>query len=141
MSTHDDNLYSRQIGAVGKNTMDKLMNLKICIIGVGPVGQETIKCLSLIGINKLYIISLLALHSQHSCYLIIQTRDNSLNRTGITLSFTQSSTIIGSPCTKTDAVTIRFTPLTALLSAFCCIVATVLSPIFQFFWRMFCEYS
>ena len=55
MSTHDDNLYSRQIGAVGKNTMDKLMNLKICIIGVGPVGQETIKCLSLIGINKLYI--------------------------------------------------------------------------------------
>ena len=36
MSTHDDNLYSRQIGAVGKNTMDKLMNLKICIIGAGP---------------------------------------------------------------------------------------------------------
>ena len=55
MNTEQTNLYSRQIGAVGSNTMNKLLNMKVCLVGAGAVGQETIKCLSLLGIQQLHI--------------------------------------------------------------------------------------
>jgi molybdopterin/thiamine biosynthesis adenylyltransferase len=55
MNTEQTKLYSRQIGAVGSNTMNKLLNMKVCLVGAGAVGQETIKCLSLLGIQQLHI--------------------------------------------------------------------------------------
>ena len=47
MNSVKNNLYSPQIGAIGKNIMSKLLNLKLCLIGGGAVGQETVKCISL----------------------------------------------------------------------------------------------
>jgi ubiquitin-activating enzyme E1 len=42
-------LYSRQIGAYGLETMSKLINLKILIIGLRGLGVETAKNLILAG--------------------------------------------------------------------------------------------
>ena len=48
-------LYSRQIGAIGSDTMGKLSNLKAYILDLDTIGLETAKCLCLLGIKKLYI--------------------------------------------------------------------------------------
>lgn len=50
------NKFSRQIGAVGAKTMEKLMDLNIMIVGAGPVGMEAIKCISLLGIKSLHVV-------------------------------------------------------------------------------------
>ena len=39
-----DNLYSRQIGTIGKKSMNKLLNLKVLVIGCGATGMECVKC-------------------------------------------------------------------------------------------------
>ena len=45
----DENLYSRQIFTYGKETMDKIVNLKILIIGLRGLGIETAKNIILAG--------------------------------------------------------------------------------------------
>ena len=55
MNQIKSNLYSRQIGAIGKETMKTISNLTVYIIGLDSVGFETAKCLVLMGIKKLYI--------------------------------------------------------------------------------------
>ena len=45
----DTNLYSRQIGAFGLETMGKLMKMKVLIIGMRGLGVETAKNLILAG--------------------------------------------------------------------------------------------
>ncbi len=48
----DTNLYSRQIGTIGMDTMKKLVQLKILIIGLRGLGIETAKNIILAGVNK-----------------------------------------------------------------------------------------
>ena len=43
MKKIDENLYSRQIFTYGKETMDKIVNLRILIMGLGGLGIETAK--------------------------------------------------------------------------------------------------
>ena len=80
MDSVKNGLYSRQIGAIGKNTMSKLLNLKICLIGGGAVGQETVKCISLLGIKELHIYDPTILSKKHENYIYYR------KKLGITLS-------------------------------------------------------
>ena len=50
-----NNLYSRQIGTIGTDTMNKLSNLTVYILDLDTVGLEAAKCLCLLGIKKLYV--------------------------------------------------------------------------------------
>ena len=54
MSVLEDK-FSRQIGAVGVNTMNKLLNINVVIIGASTIGQEVIKCLALLGVKSIHI--------------------------------------------------------------------------------------
>ena len=56
MDLHTKNKFSRQIGAVGKKTMEKLMDISVLIIGGDITSMECIKCLALIGIKKIIVI-------------------------------------------------------------------------------------
>ena len=51
----DENLYSRQIFTYGKETMDKIVNLKILIIGLRGLGIETAKNIILAGPKEVSI--------------------------------------------------------------------------------------
>lgn len=55
MTSEKDNLYSRQIGVIGKDTMLKLSNLKVFLLYLDTLGIEIAKCLCLLGIKTLYI--------------------------------------------------------------------------------------
>jgi ubiquitin-activating enzyme E1 len=55
MDIKKENLYSRQIGTIGSDTMLKLANLKILVYGLDNAGLELCKCLCLLGIKTLYI--------------------------------------------------------------------------------------
>ena len=50
-----ENRYSRQIGAIGKDVMSKLINLKVVILGCDTVGMECAKSLALMGIKHFYL--------------------------------------------------------------------------------------
>ena len=45
----DNNLYSRQIHTIGMETMGKLINIKVLIVGLRGLGVETAKNLILTG--------------------------------------------------------------------------------------------
>ena len=47
--------YSRQVSSIGKDTHQKLETLSIVIIGLDILGIELCKCLSLMGIQNIYI--------------------------------------------------------------------------------------
>ena len=51
----DENLYSRQIFTIGKETMDKIVNLKILIFGLRGLGIETAKNIILSGPKEVSI--------------------------------------------------------------------------------------
>jgi len=55
MDNKKENLYSRQIGTLGSDTMLKLSNLKVAVYTLDNIGLELCKCLCLLGIKKLYI--------------------------------------------------------------------------------------
>ena len=55
MNPEKDNLYSRQIGVIGKDTMLKLSNLKVFLLYLDTLGIEIAKCLCLLGIKTLYV--------------------------------------------------------------------------------------
>ena len=50
-----EELYSRQIKAIGKKTMEKLENIKIQILGINNISIELLKCLTLMGIGEIII--------------------------------------------------------------------------------------
>jgi ubiquitin-activating enzyme E1 len=54
----DENLYSRQILTLGMETMEKISQLKIMIIGLRGLGIEIAKNIILSGPNKLVIFHL-----------------------------------------------------------------------------------
>ena len=56
MNLEQKSLFSRQIGAIGKNATERLMNTNVLMIGNNVIGIELAKCLALLGINKLVII-------------------------------------------------------------------------------------
>lgn len=64
------NLYSRQIGAIGKTAMSKLMNIHILIIGCDTIGQECLKCLCLMGIGRISIYDPTLFNLKHKKRLI-----------------------------------------------------------------------
>jgi ubiquitin-activating enzyme E1 len=49
-------LFSRQIGAIGKDTMNKLIDINVLVIGENAIALECIKCLSLLGINSINLL-------------------------------------------------------------------------------------
>lgn len=51
----DENLYSRQIGTFGMETMSKLVKMRVLILGMGGLGVETAKNLILAGPNAVAI--------------------------------------------------------------------------------------
>lgn len=51
----DTNLYSRQIGTFGLETMGKLIKMNVCIIGLRGTGVEVAKNLILAGPKSVYI--------------------------------------------------------------------------------------
>ena len=55
MNDTKQNLYSRQIGTFGKDTMNKITNLKVQIIGDNYTSLELTKCLCLMGIGEITI--------------------------------------------------------------------------------------
>ena len=55
METSKTDLFSRQIGAIGTETMNKLQNLNVLLIGSSAIGIECTKCLALLGIHSLHI--------------------------------------------------------------------------------------
>ena len=55
MKKIDENLYSRQIFTYGKETMDKIVNLRILIMGLGGLGIETAKNIILAGPKEVSI--------------------------------------------------------------------------------------
>ena len=55
MNPEKDNLYSRQIGVIGKDTMLKLSNLNLFLLYLDTLGIEIAKCLCLLGIKTLYV--------------------------------------------------------------------------------------
>jgi len=50
-----ENLYSRQIGAIGKDAMAKIVNLKVVVLGCDTVGVECVKSLALMGVKHFYL--------------------------------------------------------------------------------------
>ena len=52
---YKDNLYSRQVGALGTNCMKHMSNISVLLIHLDTSGFETAKCLVLMGIKRLYI--------------------------------------------------------------------------------------
>ena len=56
MDHHIKNKFSRQIGAVGRKTMERLMNISVLLVGGDIMGMEIVKCLALMGIKELYIL-------------------------------------------------------------------------------------
>jgi len=55
MKKIDENLYSRQIFTYGKETMEKIVNLRILIMGLGGLGIETAKNIILAGPKEVSI--------------------------------------------------------------------------------------
>lgn len=55
MAEIDTNLYSRQIGTFGMETMGKLIQMKVLISGMRGVGVETAKNLILAGPGAVHI--------------------------------------------------------------------------------------
>ena len=55
MNNNKENLYSRQIGAIGKDAMKNISNIVVLLLGLNTTGIEIAKCLCLLGIKKLYI--------------------------------------------------------------------------------------
>ena len=47
--------FSRQIGAIGIATMNKISNFNILVIGADTIGTEMIKSLALMGVKKVYL--------------------------------------------------------------------------------------
>ena len=66
MDRKQQNLYSRQIGAIGKDAMKNISNLSVFIIGLDTIGIEISKCLCLLGIKKLYINDSRKLSKNHT---------------------------------------------------------------------------
>ena len=57
MDIHAKSLFSRQIGAIGKNSMERLMNTNVMLIGINQIAIEFVKCVSLLGIKRLVIVN------------------------------------------------------------------------------------
>ena len=55
MEKIDENLYSRQIFTYGKETMDKIVNMRILIVGLKGLGIETAKNIILAGPKEVSI--------------------------------------------------------------------------------------
>ena len=55
MEKIDENLYSRQIFTYGKETMDKIVNMRILIIGLKGLGIEIAKNIILAGPKEVSI--------------------------------------------------------------------------------------
>ena len=55
MEEIDENLYSRQIFTYGKETMDKIVNMRILIIGLKGLGIEIAKNIILAGPKEVSI--------------------------------------------------------------------------------------
>jgi len=55
MSNFDESLYSRQLYAIGKDTMTSLVSSRVLIIGLNPLGTEIAKNLILSGVGMLTI--------------------------------------------------------------------------------------
>ena len=53
--TLDTNLYSRKLGLLGMETMEKIIKMKILIIGLRGLGVEITKNIILIGPNEVQI--------------------------------------------------------------------------------------
>ena len=47
------------------------------------------------------------------------------------MTLMQKFAVVRSPRTESDAVAIPFTPLTSLVPAFLCIIASILTPVFE----------
>ena len=71
-SLYDINLYSRQIITYGKETMEKIIYLKILIIGLGGLGIEIAKNMILLGpkLVKIYDKNLCTINDQCSNFYI-----------------------------------------------------------------------
>ena len=55
MKKYDENFYSRQIFTYGTDTMDKIMDLNICVIGLRGLGIEITKNIILAGPKEVSI--------------------------------------------------------------------------------------
>jgi ubiquitin-activating enzyme E1 len=55
MESYDENLMSRQLGVYGKETMGKLANMKVLVIGMRGLGAEVTKNLILAGPKRIDI--------------------------------------------------------------------------------------
>ena len=63
-------LYSRQVGAIGKDAMSKLISLKVVILGCDTEGMECVKSLALMGVKKMYLFDPRRISSKYEGRLI-----------------------------------------------------------------------
>ena len=81
MNKYNSNLYSRQVGTYGIDTMKKILNMKILIIGLRGLGIEISKNIILSGIRKLTIFDdNICLINDLSSNFYISENDININR-------------------------------------------------------------
>ena len=54
-NVYKEQLYSRQVGVIGKSCMKQLSNLNVLVLHLDTTGFETVKCLVLMGIHTIYL--------------------------------------------------------------------------------------
>jgi ubiquitin-activating enzyme E1 len=95
MDNANKNKFSRQIGAVGTKTMEKLMDLNILVLGAESAGQECIKCISLLGIRSLVVVDKDVLTNKRKQNLYYVSKDcKTLGENAVKFSKELNSSII-----------------------------------------------
>ena len=56
MSFEKDSLFSRQIGTIGKKSMEQLLSQRVLLAGNNNIAIEFSKCVSMLGIETLFIV-------------------------------------------------------------------------------------
>ena len=66
MSFEKDSLFSRQIGTIGKKSMEQLLSQKVLLIGNNNVAIEFSKCVSMLGVETLFIVKIVSKKARKS---------------------------------------------------------------------------
>ena len=69
-----ENLYSRQIGALGSRTMKNISKLRVLIYGLDTIGTEAAKSLSLMGVKELNLVDDKKYNKEHYGRLLLKSK-------------------------------------------------------------------
>ena len=113
----DENLYSRQIGTFGMETMTKLVKMRVLILGMGGLGVETAKNLILAGPKSVRIWDSKQCQEEDmstNCYISSEHIQKKLTRAQASLPFLSQLNPYVSLTMEEDAKISKFTEFNAL---------------------------